>query len=124
MTYKRVLELDDLAVGAAAGVEVDGEPVCLVRLDDHTVKAIHNVCSHEEYELSEGWVEVTRDSSSEAVVGQIECALHGSTFNLDTGAPETLPAVKPVPIYACRVAGGGIEVDRSQQLNDATVPRH
>ena len=114
MAFKRVLDVDELSVGTATGVEVDGEPVCLVRLDAETVKAIHNVCSHEEYELSEGWVEGN----------SIECALHGSTFNLDTGAPETLPAVKPVPIYACRVADGGIEVDRDQQLNDATVPRH
>jgi 3-phenylpropionate/trans-cinnamate dioxygenase ferredoxin subunit len=114
MTFKRVLDLDELAVGTAAGVEVDGEPICLIRVDDHTVKAIHNVCSHEEYELSEGWVE---DST-------IECALHGSTFNLDTGQPVTLPAVKPVPVYACRVLDSGIEVDRDKQLNDADVPRH
>ena len=114
MTFKRVVDLDELSVGTAAGVEVDGEPICLVRVGHQTVKAIHNVCSHEEYELSEGWV----DGNS------IECSLHGSTFNLDTGAPETLPAVKPVPIYACRVAGDVIEVDRAQQLNDAPVPRH
>ena len=116
MTFKRVLELDELAVGTAAGVEVDGEPICLVRVDDRTVKAIHNVCSHEEYELSEGWVE--------AADCAIECALHGSTFDLDTGSPTTLPAVKPVPIYAVRIADGGIEVDREQQLNDAPIPRH
>ena len=114
MSYKRVFELDDLAVGTATGVEVDGEPICLVRVDEQSVKAIHNICSHEEYELSEGWVEGN----------SIECALHGSTFNLDSGNPETLPAVKPVPIYACRVADGGIEVDRDAQLNDAPVPRH
>ena len=114
MPFKRVLDLDDLAVGTAAGVDVDGEPVCLVRVDADTVKAIHNVCSHEEYELSEGWVD---DSS-------IECALHGSTFDLNTGAPTTLPAVKPVPIYAARITGDGIEVDRAQQLNDAPIPRH
>ena len=54
----------------------------------------------------------------------IDCALHGSTFDLTSGKPETLPAVKPVPIYACRVTADGIEVDRTQQLNDAPIPRH
>ena len=114
MSFQKVATLDELSVGTAAAVEVDGEPVCLVRVDDRTVKAIHNVCSHEEYELSEGWVD---DCA-------IECALHGSTFDLNTGAPTTLPAVKPVPIYAARIVGDGIEVDRDQQLNDAPIPRH
>ena len=114
MSFQPVLKLADLKVGTAAGVEVDGEPICVVRVDEQTVRAIHNVCSHEEYELSEGWVEGC----------SIECALHGSTFDLDTGAPTTLPAVKPVPIYAVRIADDSIEVDRAQQLNDATIPRH
>jgi 3-phenylpropionate/trans-cinnamate dioxygenase ferredoxin component len=114
VTYTRVMALDELAVGTAAGVDVDGEAICVVRVDEQTVKAIHNVCSHEEYELSEGWVD---DCS-------IECALHGSTFDLNTGKPETLPAVKPVPVYAARINDGAIEVDRQQQLNDAPIPRH
>ena len=114
MSFQKVAALAELRVGTAAAVELEGHPVCLVRVDEQSVKAIYNVCSHEEYELSEGWV----DGNT------IECSLHGSTFNLDTGKPETLPAVKPVPIYACRVAGDAIEVDPAQQLNDAPIPRH
>ncbi|MDP9404999.1 MAG: non-heme iron oxygenase ferredoxin subunit [Actinomycetota bacterium] len=114
MAFERVAGLDDLAVGTALAVEVAGEPVCLVRLDGDTVKAIHDTCSHQRYSLAEGWVE---DNA-------IECALHGSSFDLDSGAPQSLPAVKPVPVYACRVDAGAVYVDRSQQLNDAAVPRH
>lgn len=114
MSFERVAELEDLAIGTARRVEVGGEPVCLVRLDTDVVKACHDVCSHEEYPLHEGWVGEN----------EIECGLHGSTFDLDTGEALTLPAVKPVPVYAAKVEDGGVWVDGAHQLNDAAVPRH
>ena len=125
MAMERVLDLDALPVGHARAVEVGGEPICLVRVDEQTVKAVHDTCSHQQYSLAEGWVDVNDPgSSSEAVGGTIECNLHGSAFNLDTGQPESLPAVKPIPVYACTVDAGAIWVDEAQQLNDAPVPRH
>ncbi len=114
MAFERVVAVDDLPVGAALRVDLGGEPVCVVRVDETTVKACHDTCSHEEYPLHEGWV--TDD--------EIECALHGSTFNLDTGEALSLPAVKPVPVYAAKVEDGAIWVDVDEQLNDAPVPRH
>ena len=114
MAMERVLNLDDLPVGSARAVEVGGEPICLVRVGTDVVKAVHDTCSHQQYSLAEGWVD---DNS-------IECNLHGSAFNLDTGEPESLPAVKPIPVYACAVRDGGIWVDEADQRNDAPVPRH
>jgi len=114
MVMERVLDLDDLPVGHARAVEVGGEPICLVRVSDDTVKAVHDTCSHQQYSLAEGWVD---DNT-------IECNLHGSSFDLDTGQPQSLPAVKPIPVYACAVSDGGIWVDEAQRLNDAPVPRH
>ncbi len=114
MALKRVLDLDDLPVGHARAVQVGGEPICVVRLDTDVVKAVHDTCSHQQYSLAEGWVEGNT----------IECNLHGSAFDLDTGQPESLPAVKPIPVYACAVRGGGIWVDQADQRNDAPVPRH
>lgn len=113
MSWQRVASLDDVEVGAALRVDL-AEPVCLVRTAPTQVKAVHDVCSHEEYDLHSGWVEGST----------IECALHGSTFDLDSGQPETLPAVDPVPVYACRVVDGEIEVDLAAQRNDAHAPRH
>jgi 3-phenylpropionate/trans-cinnamate dioxygenase ferredoxin component len=113
MTYQRVAALDDVPVGGTLRVEL-AEPVCLVRLEGETVKAVHDVCSHEEYSLCEGWVDDN----------EIECALHGSTFDLDTGEPDSLPAVDPIPVYACRVTDGAVWVDLEEQRNDATAPRH
>jgi 3-phenylpropionate/trans-cinnamate dioxygenase ferredoxin subunit len=114
MAFTRVGDVETVKVGHAIAAEVEGVPVCVVRLDTDLVKAVHNTCSHEEYPLHEGWVD---DNT-------IECALHGSTFDLDTGHPETLPAVRPIPVYAARIDDGGIWVDTGQQLNDAPAPRH
>ncbi len=113
MTAQRVASLSDLQPGEPVSVEVDGRPLCLVRVGDE-VKAIHDVCSHQEYPLHEGFV----------FGRSIECALHGSTFDLDTGAPEALPATRPVPLYAVSTDGDDVLVDVEQQLNDAPVPQH
>lgn len=112
MSFVRVAALDDLAINHAMGVEIDGIPVCVVRLDDDLVKAVHNTCSHEDYPLHEGWV----------ADNHVECALHGSSFNLDTGNPDTLPAVRPIPVYAAKVDNAAIWVDVAQQTNDAAPP--
>lgn len=114
MSLEKVFDLDDLPVGSARAVELGGEPICVVRLDQATVKAVHDTCSHQQYSLAEGWVEGNT----------IECNLHGSAFNLDTGRPESLPAVKSIPVYACEVRDGAVWVDEAAQLNDAPVPRH
>lgn len=114
MTFERALSLSDLQNGTATCVELAGEPICVVRLDDGTVKAVHNTCSHAQYELHEGWVE---DNT-------IECGLHGSSFDLDTGMPQALPAVRPVPTYAVRLDGDDVMVDATSPTNDAPVPRH
>jgi 3-phenylpropionate/trans-cinnamate dioxygenase ferredoxin subunit len=114
MSLERVADLDKIAIGGTLQVHATGEPICLVRLDEDTVKAVHDTCSHQQYSLSEGWVE---DNT-------IECNLHGSSFDLDTGQPQSLPAFRPIPVYACEVRDGGVHVDATRPLNDAPVPRH
>ena len=115
MPFTRVAAIDDIPVAGSLAVEVDGEPIALVRPTDGTVKAVHNICSHQYYELApEGWVE---DNT-------IECDLHGSVFDLDTGQPASLPALAPIPVYACEVVDGDVLVDTSRALNDASPPDH
>jgi 3-phenylpropionate/trans-cinnamate dioxygenase ferredoxin subunit len=113
VSWETVAALDDLKVGQPVRAELD-VPVCVVRVDDDTVYAVHDVCSHQYYELHEGYVD---DCS-------IECALHGSSFDLRTGAPDSLPAVRPIPTYAVRIEAGQVQVDADDQTNDAPVPLH
>jgi 3-phenylpropionate/trans-cinnamate dioxygenase ferredoxin subunit len=100
MAKHRVASLSDLADDTALKVEVGGTPVCLAR-SGGTVYAVSDICSHADVSLSEGDVED----------GKIECWLHGSLFDLATGAPEGLPATKPVPTYAVTVEGDDVLVD-------------
>jgi 3-phenylpropionate/trans-cinnamate dioxygenase ferredoxin subunit len=83
------------------GLEVDGEPLAIVRDEDGELHAINNVCSHQYVLLSEGEVE---DCS-------IECWLHGSRFDLRTGEPTGLPATQPIDVYAIHVDGDDVLVD-------------
>lgn len=113
MALRKVAMLDELDEEEGHRVEIDGTPVCLVREGD-TVRAVHDTCSHQEFSLAEGL----------AFEGQIECALHGSMFDLETGAPESLPATTPIPVFAVQVEDGAVYVDVERQLNDAPVPEH
>ena len=100
MSKHRVASLADLADDAAVRVDVAGKPVCVAR-SGGTVYAIGDLCSHADVSLAEGDVED----------GNIECWLHGSLFDLATGAPSGLPATKPVPTYAVTVEGDDVLVE-------------
>jgi 3-phenylpropionate/trans-cinnamate dioxygenase ferredoxin subunit len=96
-----VCGLADLPDVGALRVELDGEPVAVVRDEHGHVHAIGDTCSHAEVSLSEGEVE---DCS-------VECWLHGSRFDLRTGAPLALPAIRPVPVYLVTIDGDDVYVD-------------
>ncbi len=119
MSFDKAMSLTDLKVGAATSVVIQGQPICLVRLDEGTVKAVHNTCSHAQFDLSEGFVELDEDQGP-----HIECALHGSSFSLLTGQPDSFPAVIPVPTYAVRIEGDDVLVDATTPTNDAPLPKH
>lgn len=91
--------LGDLADGGARRFDVEGHRIAVVRIGD-SVYAIGDRCSHADYSLSEG--EVDPDAKT------LECWKHGSTFDLRTGEPETLPATQPVPVYTVTVRDGDV----------------
>ncbi|MDA8379847.1 MAG: non-heme iron oxygenase ferredoxin subunit [Actinomycetota bacterium] len=99
--WVRVCARDDVDPGTARKVEVAGMKVALVRIGDDFY-AVGDVCSHEDYSLSEGEV-----LSEEC---EIECWKHGSTFSLKTGEPRVLPATAAVPTFAVRVDGDDVMV--------------
>jgi len=40
----------------------------------------------------------------------IECWLHGSNFNYETGKPMSLPAMQPVNVYPTKIDGSAVFV--------------
>ena len=103
-TYLRACGLTELEEDAPKRVELDGVPVALVRTEGE-VFAVNDICSHANVSLSEGEVEVC----------QIECWLHGSSFDLRTGKPSGLPATRPVPVYPVKIEGDDVLVSLSQE---------
>jgi 3-phenylpropionate/trans-cinnamate dioxygenase ferredoxin subunit len=96
-----VCRLSDLTDGAATRFDVGDRAVAVIRLGDD-VYAIGDTCSHADVSLSEG--EVDPDTC------HIECWKHGSSFDLKTGEPDTLPATKAVPVYEVVVDGDDVKV--------------
>ena len=89
--------LDELVDATPRRFDGDDFRVVVVRLGDD-MYAVGDRCSHQDVSLSEG--EVDPDACT------IECFKHGSTFDLRTGKPQTLPATRPVPVYDVRVSDG------------------
>jgi 3-phenylpropionate/trans-cinnamate dioxygenase ferredoxin subunit len=101
MAEVRVCSTADVADGTAKRVDADGHRLCVVRIADDWY-VVGDRCSHADYSLAEG--EVWADEC------EIECPKHGSTFSLATGEPQSLPATKPVPVYAVRIEGDDVMV--------------
>ncbi|TML61095.1 MAG: non-heme iron oxygenase ferredoxin subunit [Actinobacteria bacterium] len=93
--------LDELASGEARRFEVGRHQLCVVRIGDE-VYVIGDRCSHADYSLSEG--EIYADER------EIECWKHGSTFSLETGEPQSLPATQSVPTYRVHIDDGNVVV--------------
>jgi 3-phenylpropionate/trans-cinnamate dioxygenase ferredoxin component len=90
---------DELSSGQAKRFDVAGHRIALVRTGDE-FHAVGDRCSHENYSLAEGEVWVDER--------EIECPRHGSTFDLRTGSPCSLPATQPVAVYEVAVVGGNV----------------
>ncbi|HZP15535.1 MAG TPA: non-heme iron oxygenase ferredoxin subunit [Nocardioides sp.] len=107
--WARACAVTDLAEGKALGVTIGDQDVALA-IDGDDVFAIEDQCSHALYALSEGPVNGC----------EIECFLHGSTFNLRTGQPDGLPATIPVATFPVEVRDGNVYVDVTTTLNGVT----
>ena len=100
MTFQKAADLSQIADGTALAIELDGKDVALVRVGGD-VFAVEDMCSHAMVPLSEGDIEGC----------EIECWLHGSRFDVRTGAALNLPATEPVPTYATQIDGDVVLVD-------------
>ena len=100
MNRVKVGEFSELKEGIGVKVEIDEHRIA-VFLVDGSLFAIGDRCSHAEASLSEG----------EVFDHEVECPRHGSTFDLTTGNPQSLPATKPVPTYSVSIEDGTVFVE-------------
>ncbi len=112
MAWEAVADLDQLEEGDMMFVQLS-QPVCIIRLYEDDVRAIHDTCTHQQQPLHEGTLQ--EDDT-------LVCPAHASRFDLSNGDAIGIPAVAPIPVYACKIEDGAIWVDMDQQLNDAPIP--
>lgn len=105
--WTRLAATSDIAEESALRVEHGEIAVCLARSQGR-LHAIVDRCTHQDVPLSQGEVED----------GAIECLMHGSRFDLSTGAVLGPPAVVDVAVFPLRVAGDDVYVAIPQNYTD------
>ncbi len=97
--WTKVATLEECPPGSLHKIMVGHEPVVLANVDG-TVHAVLDRCTHEDLPLSDGEMEGT----------VLVCSYHGARFDVTTGAPRGLPAVKPVKTFPVEVREDGIYI--------------
>ena len=103
MALVKVCSVTDVPAGEAKRVAVGDREIAVVNLGDDGFRAVDAVCSHAHYYLDEGEVDVDFLT--------IECPKHGSTFDLDTGKPRTLPATLPVEVFPVKIENDDVMIE-------------
>jgi nitrite reductase/ring-hydroxylating ferredoxin subunit len=101
--WVKVALRSEVPEGGTLLVAVGGEPVCLYNIDG-TIYATHDICTHEEASLAEGFV----DGDC------IECPLHQALFHIPTGKARTAPATDDLRVYPVEVSGDDVLVDAGE----------
>lgn len=99
--FEDVAPLAALADGDLLGAVLsDGTPVCLYN-DRGSVGAVHDVCTHAEFALSDGLLHGD---------GTLECVWHGARYDCRSGAVRRGPAIQPLAVFETRVVAGRVLV--------------
>ncbi len=100
--FVKVAQTDELSPGEMKLIEVGDERILLTNLDGQ-YHAVSEVCTHAYYALSEGFLEGE----------EVECALHGSLFNVKSGEVVNPPADQPLTVYPVKIDGTDILIGPS-----------
>jgi 3-phenylpropionate/trans-cinnamate dioxygenase ferredoxin subunit len=93
------LAFDTLVEGKPVAIDVNGTPVCVVKVADE-VFAVADTCTHSEASLAEG----------EVTGSKIECWLHGAEFDLKTGKALTPPATEALKTFNVKRNGNQLTI--------------
>ena len=97
--FIKVAQVSELKTGEMMAVTIGDDQVLLANIEGN-FHAIDDVCSHAYACLSDG------DINGE----EVECPLHGGSFNAMTGMPMNPPADKPLSVFQVKVEGDDIFV--------------
>ena len=99
-----VCKIDELPEGEMRLIEADdGRKIGVFHCANGELFAIEDRCSHDDGPLAEG--EFDQASCT------VECPRHGSSFDLRTGRPKSLPAYMPVDTFPVRTDDGNVKLE-------------
>ena len=98
--WVKVCNTKELEKGEMLDFDYEDKKILLVNLNGK-VYATDRICTHAEADLSTG------------ILGEegITCPLHLSTFNLETGVPQNLPAEVPLKTYNVKIEQNEIYIE-------------
>ena len=91
----------DLFEGAGIAVAPEGQDIAVFKIEDGSVFAINNLCSHGNAKLCDGFVEGH----------QVECPFHQALFDLRDGSVSCGPATEPVKSWPVKIEHGRVLLD-------------
>lgn len=97
--------LEEFPEGTQKSIEFDDDYVLVLR-SPSGFWAIEDRCSHDDNELFGGPVTPREDGH-----WTIKCLRHGATFDLETGAALSMPAVRAVKSYRVTLEGDQVWVE-------------
>lgn len=100
MGFETIAKVTETEPGSITVHEVNGTRIALCNVDGKFY-AIDDVCTHDGGPLDQGELEGNL----------VECPRHGARFDVTTGRPVVLPAVRPVKAYPVEVVGDEVRVD-------------
>jgi len=101
-SWIKVATLEDCPPGSLRSVMVGVDPVVMANVDG-TIYAVMDQCSHEALPLSDGEMEGS----------VLVCQYHGARFDVTSGAPRGLPAIKPIKTFSVEIREDGIYIQNS-----------
>lgn len=100
MSWLSVCKAGDVPLGEARAIELEDSYIAIYNVDGEFF-ATDDTCSHEDASLTDGFLEGDL----------IECPLHGSQFNVKSGAVLSPPAIMPIRTYRTKVEGDDVLID-------------
>ena len=102
--YFKVAQSNELDEGELIAIEVDGEPVCLAKVNG-CIYAFTDNCTHISGPLNEGELD-----------GEVlTCPWHGAQFNITTGKVLRGPARQDIATYPVRIEDNAVFVSLPEE---------
>lgn len=95
--FVKVAEVSEIPPGDMKAVRVGNEEILVVNVDG-SFHACDDVCTHSYASLSEGDLDGA----------EVQCPLHGATFNVTTGEVLTPPAAEALRRFEVRIEGSDV----------------